>query len=407
MKMFSREELKSLIAAENGPCVSTYVNTAKAGSETLENPARFRSRLREAQDALERRGVKSSQAVALLKPATDLANDFPFSQEQDHGLAVFLCPDFMRAYKIPYDVKPLTVVGLGFHLKPLLPLLADDRAFMILALSKKAVNLYRGTRYTITQVPLPDIPHSESEALRYENPEKSLHVHTSGTDSSEPGIFHGQGSVKEDAKERTLRYFHRVAAGLQGYLRNEHVPLVLAGVEYYLPIYRKANRYAHLIDEVVAGNPDATPLGQLHQAAWLKVEPIFRRDRERSAAAIESGLQNAQATQELEPAVAAAFEGRVDKCFVALNEQRWGAYNASSGSVELLDKADPRACDLLDLAAVQTVLQGGETFPFNDLRSMPGQKPLSVLLRYPNPVSQPARSNDKIRVGGYNATSFR
>jgi hypothetical protein len=64
MKILRREELKSLIAAEKGPCVSTHVNTAKAGSETLENPARFRSRLREAQDALERRGVKSSEAAA-------------------------------------------------------------------------------------------------------------------------------------------------------------------------------------------------------------------------------------------------------------------------------------------------------------------------------------------------------
>jgi hypothetical protein len=339
-------------------------------------------------------------------PATDLANDFPFSQEQDHGLAMFLCRDFMRVYKIPYDVNPLTVVGLGFHLKPLLPLLADDRDFMILALSKKAVNLYRATRYTIAQVALPDLPRSEAEALGYENPEKSLHVHTSGTGSSEPGIVHGQGIVKEDAKERTLRYFHRVAAGLQGHLRNEHVPLVLAGVQYYLPIDRKANRYAHLIDEVVAGKPDAIPRDQLHQAAWLKVEPIFRQDRERSAAAIASGLESAQATQELEPAVAATLEGRVDKCFVALNEQRWGAYNVNSGSVEFLDKGDSRASDLLDLAAVQTILQGGETFPNNDLRIMPGQKPLSVLLRYPNPASHPASSNDTVRVGGCDVTSL-
>jgi hypothetical protein len=157
---------------------------------------------------------------------------------------------------------------------------------------------------------------------------------------------------------------------------------------------------------VVAGDPDAIPRDQLHQAAWLKVEPIFRQDRERSAAAIASGLESAQATQELKPAVAATLEGRVDKCFVALNEQRWGAYNANSGSVEFLDKGDSRASDLLDLAAVQTILQGGETFPNNDLRIMPGQKPLSVLLRYPNPASHPASSNDTIRVGGCDVTSL-
>ncbi|MEO6887603.1 MAG: hypothetical protein ABI456_01165 [Ktedonobacteraceae bacterium] len=62
----------------------------------------------------------------------------------------------------------------------------------------------------------------------------------------------GQGEDSTAApKEQLLRYFQRINRGLQSVLRGERAPLVLAGVEHLLPIYRKVNTYAHVLDQGV------------------------------------------------------------------------------------------------------------------------------------------------------------
>ena len=66
--------------------------------------------------------------------------------------------------------------------------------------------------------------------------------------------FHGAGSGSASAKDDLLRYFRLVEDGLTEFLKGDRVPLVLAGVEYLLPIYKEANTYPNLIDMVIKGN---------------------------------------------------------------------------------------------------------------------------------------------------------
>lgn len=120
----------------------------------------------------------------------------------------------------------------------------------------------------------------------------------------------------------------------------------------------------------------------LLRAAWEKVEPRFRQCRQLSAAAAEAGLAMGRATDQLDKAVAAACQGRADKCFVLMNEQRWGTFHSETATIERLDRRDRHGCDLLDYAAVQTLLHGGETFPIKTLDCMPGHAPLVVQFRF-------------------------
>jgi hypothetical protein len=67
----------------------------------------------------------------------------------------------------------------------------------------------------------------------------------------------------------------RSSCALQG---GHGLSLVLAGVEYYFPIYREANSYPHLVEGVVAGNPEAQTIVDLHQRALGLVAPRFESD---------------------------------------------------------------------------------------------------------------------------------
>ena len=77
----------------------------------------------------------------------------------------------------------------------------------------------------------------------------------------------------------------------------------------------------------------------------------------------------------------AAFNGRVDVLFAATGSQQWGAYNAADNRVELHSQPGRGDADLLDVAAVQTVLNGGTVYVVPPER-MPGMGASAAVFRY-------------------------
>jgi hypothetical protein len=234
--------------------------TLKAGAETQQNPIRFKNLMRQAEALLQEQEASHTDAVDLLKSAHQLdQNDF--GQHQEEGLAIFIAEGFLRYYPLPLSFAETVfaetvVVGDRFHLKPLLPLLTGDGQYYVLALSQNDIRLIQATRHSVQEIELEDSPKSLDEALQYDRPDEEIQYRIStykgGTDNSfqQAGSFHGVGSPDTDrVQEDILQFFHQVDHGLHGVLRNKQAPLVLAGVEYLMPIYRKANTYAHLVDE--------------------------------------------------------------------------------------------------------------------------------------------------------------
>jgi hypothetical protein len=83
----------------------------------------------------------------------------------------------------------------------------------------------------------------------------------------------------------------------------------------------------------------------------------------------------------VQEAVLAAHHGRVSELFVATGVQVWGAYDAATNSVSEREEAEPGDEDLLDLAAMQTILNSGVVYAV-PLEHVPEQAPLAALFRY-------------------------
>jgi hypothetical protein len=383
VKTLTPEKLENLLRREEGICISLYLPMEKMGKGTLQNPSRLRRMLGQARDGLRLARINTSAREALLQPAADLLDDYYFWQHQEPGLAMFLSGGRLDMYKVPCEVPEMAVIGPGFHLKPLLPVLARDGELQILSLSKNAVKLYRSSRYDIEEVPLEGVPQSEEDALRYDNPEESIQWHygARGDGGERSSIFHGHGAAPEEAKGRALRYFLKIDRSLKPRLDGKSTPLILACVDYYLPIYREANTYPHLMDSVIPGNPEGLRPEELRDAAWdqmkARLDAEVREGLEKLNAGYSKGLSEAN----LDAAVAAACHGRVNECFFALNTDCWGAFHHETAAIERLDRQDPRARDLIDLAAVQTLAHGGRIYPLDTADSLNGS-PLAVTLRY-------------------------
>jgi len=159
------------------------------------------------------------------------------------------------------------------------------------------------------------------------------------------------------------------------------VPLVMAGVEYLLPIYREANTYPHLVGEGIPGNPKGMSADQLHKAAWQIVKPLFTKAQTEAIAQYRQSSGTGLTSSRIEEILSAAVHGRVAVLFIALDVQRFGTFDAERGEVRLDEAMQPGDVDLLDFAALQTVLSGGKVYalPPDDV---PDRLPLAAILRY-------------------------
>jgi hypothetical protein len=190
----------------------------------------------------------------------------------------------------------------------------------------------------------------------------TFHARPAGGTGSWGAIFHGQGVGIDDAKDDLLRYFRQIDRSLHELLREGRAPLVLAAVEYLWPIYHKASTYPHLLERGVAGNPDSLSATELHDQAWVVVQPHFRKAQEGAAALYARLAGTGHTSNDLEETVQAAHQGRVEILFVASDTERWGTVDAAEGRICLHAQAEPGDEDLLNLTALHTLAHGGTVY---------------------------------------------
>lgn len=385
MDILTRAELEQLMRKEQQWCVSIYMPTHRTGREAQQDPIRLKNLLGEAEKRLSDQGVGTRDVQQMLEPAAKLLLDSYFWQHQSDGLAIFITSNRVRRYRLPLNFEEFVAVMDHFHVKPLLPLFTGDGQFYILALSQNAVRLLNGTRYSVSEVDIGQVGGSLAEAIPSVNHQMSLQLHSSGSSGGSGSVtFHGQGGGSdESAKKELLRYFRLVADGLKEFLQGNRAQLVLAGVEYLLPIYKEANTYPNLIDTVIKGNPDLLSADELHKSAWEIIRPLFQAAQEEAFAYYQqlAGQASERVADTLEKIVPAAYHGQVETLFVAAGEQQWGILNPVTNEIELHDQMESGDEPLLDLATVHTYLKGGIVYAVEP-EMVPGGSRAAAVLRY-------------------------
>jgi len=387
MENLTLEQLMGLAQQAQHPSLSIFMPTHRAGQDTQQDPIRFKNLLREAELQLLAGPLGPRAVSGLLQPALALLGegDAHFWRHQREGLAVFVAPDDFHVYHLPFAVEERLVIARAYYVKPLLPLFTSNGHYYILALSQDEVRLFEGTRYGVGQIDLPaGTPASLDEALPAESLEKQLQFHSAGAPGgARTSVFTGQGPGDEEQKERIERYLNLVDAGLQPIFRDAPAPLVLAGVDYLLPIYRKVSDYPHLLSEGITGSPEHLRPEELQAAAWPLVEPLFRQEVGTVVGQFQQLAGTDKATDDVGAIVTAAFSGRVDKLILAADAQVWGQFDFDTGQVVHSQAEQSPADDLalVDFAAMQTLQKGGSVYALAQI-DMPSAAPAAAVLRY-------------------------
>ena len=382
MDILRRSELNELVRVRDGSCVSIYLPTHPSMPETQKDPIRFKNLLAEAEAQLVAMGIAVAKARDLLKQLRELLEDRDFWLHQTDGLTVFASESLLRAFRLPRRFDELVVVTERFHIKPLLPLFAFDGRFYILALSQNQARLFEASKTSISELFPEGIPQDLNEALKPGQPERGLQFHTRAPQAGDrrAAVFHGHGTGVDDNKDRLLRYCREIDGALQPLFKDETAPLVLASVDYLLPIYRSANTYSHLVEKGISGNPELLHAYELRQRGWEIVAPFFSERLDNAASKYRHLAGTGRTSTDLKEIVSAAINGRLESLFVALGIRRWGRVDSESG-VQLHDDAQPGDEDLLDRAGIETLTRGGDVFAVKPER-IPAESDVAAIFRY-------------------------
>jgi len=381
MSTITMSEIQTLLASRSRWCVSLFLPTHRAGKESEQDPIRLKNMLRDVEDTLVAKGMRSPEAKELLKPVQAAAQEPGFWQHYSDGLAIFVDPDNFHHFHLPIPFGERTVIANRFFIRPLLPMLTANGDFYILALSRNQVRLLGGNRFTIEDKALAGFPLSLAESMKYEDTVGNRQYRSGvGSGGGHPSVYHGH-ETGEDEKDQLFRWFREIDEGIKPILGTGKMPMLLAAVDYYRPIYKEANTYAHLMEEGISGNPDDLKAETLHAQACAMLEPYFNLAREKAIDQYRSQSAGNKASSELKEVVPAAFQGRISTLFITLGAQVWGRFNPSTNSVEVHLEPELGDEDLLDLAAIQTILNGGTVYALQP-ELMPEDAQLAALFRF-------------------------
>ncbi len=378
MDTLTTDELKSLVEARTGPFVSISLPIERVGPETRQNPIRLKRLLRNAEDRLIAGGLRTAEAQQLTEPARKLLDDALFWQRQSESLVVYVSPLLFRYFRLPCKLNEMVFVGERLYIKPVVRALTRQHKFFILALSQNKVRLVGATQFTAQEVQLKGTPANMADTLKYEQPEKQLQYRTVPGGNA---IFHGQGAQTDITKDHVLRYCHQVDDGLRKTLANEHAPLVFAGVESLFSVYREVNRYPYLVGEPLTGNPDLLGLDELRKRAWEVIRESFDQEQHSAAERYRQLAKTARASHQITQVAPAAYQGRVEVLFVQTDAQHWGAFAPEISAIHEFDQPQLGSEDMLDFAAVHTLLHGGTVYSVEQAQ-MPNGSIVAALFRY-------------------------
>jgi len=371
------------LAKQAGRCISIYMPTYRAAAVAHDNQPRFKALLKTASEAIQSRGLSETDTHSFLEPASQLLGRLAFWQEVRRGLAIFISGQNIRAFHMAFECEELCIAGNRFHVTPLIQWLNEDASYYLLAVSQNSARLLHGTRCTLDEVDVPDLPSSRDEALNYDPREGFYQTHSGQPQlrGKEGIVFTGQGGEVDVAKDEISSYFRLIDIAVSRCLATQSEPLLFAGVDYLYSIYRRQNHYSHLVFKHIAGNPDLFSSPDLRKRAWMIIESLLRERQETAIARYWEFVGQGRSCNRMEDILDAADTGMVETLFVCPAIRRWGKYDSNSQTVHLDRGPAPDNQELINLA-VCLVLKHHGTVESIVSGNIPGGGSMAAVLRF-------------------------
>jgi hypothetical protein len=197
---------------------------------------------------------KKREVSALVQNLNRLVDRVDWQHSLD-GLALFASRNVATAVQLPFRPKARVTIDATFATRDLVYSLNRSSRYHVLVLTEKPTRLFEGWTNVLTEYTAKPFP--------------MIHKGPGGA-SRLPG---GQGINRSAVRDESHRqFFRKVDDALAEIQKEDHLPVVVVGVDRYLAFYQEVTKDPDAIVGLVAGshdNPNAAALGRL---VW----PVFK-----------------------------------------------------------------------------------------------------------------------------------
>lgn len=363
----TRSQISRLMRTGVPGSVSIYLPTDPA-SDNRAAALTLRGLAEEAVRQLRAAGLEAQPVEAVDAMLADLADDADFWRLQARSLAVLVDPERIATFRLPNRLTRMVAVSDRMHLKPLLRSIAFPQHAFVLALALGSVRLLEVLPDADAfPVDVPDLPTDVASAagkssIKDRAPTRRL-----------------QGS--EGQKVRMRQYARKIEQALRGVLPPGGVPLILAGTDPLLSIYRSLCTYPDLAEPTISGNPEGHGEGGLASAAREAIDQV-NADRVRELRQLfEKRTSQGRTSTDVAEVARLATRGAVDTVFVDIDTSLPGTVDDDTGAVQFAEVHSATTYGVVDEIARRVWLAGGHIAAVRR-DEIPDKGDIAAILRY-------------------------
>lgn len=383
MTLLNKAKIQALSKVHSPYCISIYMTTHQYGQEVLKSvdSLLLKNQLADIKNKLVNRGLKENDIHKLVEPIEKLTGHKEFWRNRSKGLAIYLSNDHFEMISLPITFQDKAYLSTNYILTPLLQIFEGLHQFNILSLQLERSHLYRCDAYHIKKVDTSEyFPNSILDVVGEDHKQKTLQYHSSAAKGQELS-YHGHGEGKDDRKKEIAKFFHAIDKGLDKALENDSNPLVIVALEPHLGIFKAIASQKHC-QHFISFNPSDLDELSLHQKAWDRIKPFFQEERNHKVELFNQFRDTKKTSHDLNEIVPSALSGKIDTLFLENESETWGIYDPIDRILKISDKEDIPNVSLTNLAAISTMLQGGDVY-FMHPDNMPDfYSEINALYRY-------------------------
>jgi hypothetical protein len=367
------EDVK-LLASASSPCVTILIN--------IRDPRELSPKLKGALRNVEQQSKENLEGIdadSILEPIRGLARTAELAGIWSNTLALFRSPGLFQYYVLHQPTSEIECVAKRFQVRALLAALAREQSFLLLGLSRGNIRLLHCTQHRAEDENLRGlVPRDLRAWLNTRQPDHVLQNRSTAGNSvgSMGAVSFGTSTDREHEDDNLAHFYKAVDSGINTLLRGSATRLLLAGTDEEAALYRRITNYPHLFENHVRGATDGVTDASLHRRA---LDVVMRSPSGALEQALADYSRRADGRVSFQPldAVRAAFGGRVSDLFIANDAELRGICSAATIEVDTTQPGE----DLLNAAALQTLLHGGRAFVL-DKQDMPSARDVVAVLRY-------------------------
>jgi hypothetical protein len=361
--MICRSELKRLQGHHDYPSLSLLAPTHRTAPAKQKNRIVVRNLAAEGLRRLHGE-FKKREVAALVQNLNRLVDRVDWEHSLE-GLALFASRESATAIPLPFRPRARVVIDATFATRDLVYSLNRSQRYRVLVLTEKPTRLFDAMTNVLTEYrdkPFPIVHKGPGGASRL------------------PG---GQGINRSAVRDESHRqFFRRVDEALAKIQKEDHLPVVVVGVDRYLAFYQEVTQDPDAIVGVVAGSHDDPNPAALGKLVW----PVFKAGstlrRTRALARLNAAVSVNRHASGINQVWRAAFDKRCQTLLVETGFEY--AANLAPQGDHLLPYTGHGAAsldDAVDEVIERVIADGGEVF-FYEPGVLDLHQRIAAVLRY-------------------------